>query len=388
MIKKISILLILVLAVGCLASCSKPSPSESNPSNTGNESSSIGNLNTDSLKPESYYTSFKQGITIGKYLETPYGTYYCSFLGYLYYSEKGNTKYIKLCNKPDCNHNSNDCNSYIGTAPIGYYDGKIYYEVWNNINCMDMDGSNHKRVKTLYEGYDNNFGFFHNGYYYYVITKGGCLGAIGNDDNNLYRVKVDDDSKPEIVLTNDVILKICLFMIDEDNIYIIANIPDNSKFVSLYSYSTVSKSWSELSDAFGGPGAYYINDDTGYCYINNKGFYEIDIDTKQMKQMKALEFENEGICSALYYPDYIYLIHNLSDDSRLNRTQSQILYIYDWDYNLIDSVEFDKAYGTGGFVGDVDGYIIFTSNFDVKPEYYIDKSEIGTGNLMFHKIED
>ena len=67
---------------------------------------------------------------------------------------------------------------------------------------------------------------------------------------------------------------------------------------------------------------------------------------------------------------------------------NQILYIYDWDYNLIDSVEFDKAYGTGGFVGDVDGYIIFTSNFDVKPEYYINKSEIGTGNLMFHKIED
>ena len=391
MIKKISILLIIVLIAGCiasclmLASCNKSSPLESNPSNTKNESSSIGNLNTDSLKPESYYTSFKQGITIGKYLETPYGAYYCSLLGYLYYSEKGNTEYITLCNKPDCTHSSKDCNAYIGTAPIGYYDGKIYYEVWNNINCMDMDGSNHKTVKTLYEGYDNNFGFFHNGYYYYVITKGGCLGGIGNDDNNFYRVKVDDDSKPEIVLTNDAILKISLFTIDEDNIYIIAHIPENSKFVSLYSYSTISKSWSELSDAFGGPSAYYINDDTGYCYINNKGFYEIDIDTKQMKQMKTLEFENEGICSALYYPDYIYLIHYTNEPFNF---LNQILYIYDWDYNLIDSVEFDKVYGTGGFVGDVDGYIIFTSNFDVKPEYYIDKSEIGTGNLMFHKIED
>jgi hypothetical protein len=385
MIKKISILLIILLIAGCLASCNKSSPSESNPINTGNESSSIGKLNTDSLKPESYYTSFKQGITIGKYLETPYGTYYCSFDGYLYYSEKGNTKYIRLCNKPDCNHNSKDCNSYIGTTPIGYYDSKIYYKVWNNIYCMDMDGSNHKTVKTLYEGYDNNFGIFHDGYYYYIITKGGCLGAIGNDDNNFYRVKVDDDSKPEIVLTNDAILKISLFMIDEDNIYIIAKIPDNSKFVSLYSYSTISKSWSELSDAFGGPSAYYIIDDTGYCYINNKGFYEIDIDTKQMKQMKALEFENEGICSALYCSDYIYLIHYTSDPCDF---LNQILYIYDWDYNLIDSVEFDKVYGVGGFVGDVDGYIIFTSNFHEKPDYYIDKSEIGTGSLMFHKIED
>jgi len=387
MIKKISILLIIALIAVCLASCNKPLPLESNPINTGNESSFIGYLNTDNLKPESYYTSFKQGITIGKYLETPYGAYYCSFDGYLYYSEKGNTKYIRLCNKPDCNHNSMDCNAYISRSAIGigYYDNKIYYAVWNNIYCMDMDGSNHKRVKTLYEVYDSNFGFFHNGYFYYVITKGGCLGAIGNDDNNLYRAKVDDDSKPEIVLTNDAILKISLFMIDDDNIYIIANIPDNSKFVSLYSYSTISKSWSELSDAFGGPSAYYIIDDTGYCYINNKGFYEIDIDTKEMKQMKALEFENEGICSALYYLDYIYLIHYTNEPFNF---LNQILYIYDWDYNLIDSVEFDKVYGTGGFVGDVDGYIIFTSNFDVKPEYYIDKSEIGTGNLMFHKIED
>ena len=375
-----------MLIAGYLSSCNKPLSSENSLFNTETKSPTIGEINTDGLKPDSYYTSFKQGVTIGKYLETPYGTYYCSLLNYLYYSEKGNTKYINLCNKPDCTHSSKDCNSYIGNSPvIGYYDGKIYYKVWNNIYCMDMDGSNHKAVKTLYEGYDSNFGLFHNGYYYYVITKSGGLGAIGNDDNNLYRVKVDDNSKSEIVLTNDAILKMCLFMIDEDKIYIIANIPDNSKFVSLYSYSINSKSWSELTDSFGGPGAFYINDDTGYCYINNKGFYEIDIDTKQMKQMKALEFENEGICSALYYPDYIYLIHYTNEPFDF---LNQVLYIYDWDYNLIDSVEFDKVYGTGGFVGDVEGYIIFASNFNEKPDYYIDKSEIGSGNLMFHKIED
>jgi hypothetical protein len=70
---------------------------------------------------------------------------------------------------------------------------------------------------------------------------------------------------------------------------------------------------------------------------------------------------------------------------------NQILYIYDWDYNLIDSVKFDKINNrttAGGFMSDVDNYIIFASNFNEKPDYYIDKSEIGTGNLMFHMIED
>ncbi len=391
MIRKISILLTVVLIAGCIASClmlvscNKPLSSENGLFNAETGSPAIGKIDTDGTKPDSYYTSSKQGVTIGKYLETPYGTYYCSFEGYLYYSEKGNTKYIRLCNKPDCAHNSEDCNSYIHSSPIGYYDDKIYYKIWNSIYCLDMDGNNHMMVKRLYEGYDSNFGYFHNGYYYYIITKSGIPGAIGNDDNNFYRVKVDDDSKPEIVLTNDAILHLSFFTIAEDNIYIIESILNNYLFKTLYSYSTVSKSWSKLTDAWGGPGTYYINDDTGYCYINNKGFYEIDIDTKQMKQMKALKFENEGICSALYYPDYIYLIHYTNEPFDF---LNQILYIYDWDYNLIDSVEFDKAYGTGGFVGDVDGYIIFTSNFDVKPEYYINKSEIGTGNLMFHKIED
>ena len=67
------------------------------------------------------------------------------------------------------------------------------------------------------------------------------------------------------------------------------------------------------------------------------------------------------------------------------------LYIYGWDFSLIDSVCFNKANNRSiadGFVDNTDGYITFSSNFNEKPDYYIDKSEIGTGNLKFHKIED
>jgi hypothetical protein len=376
MSKKICILIILILIAGCLASCNKKSIKEP--------------FESSDIKPESYYTSYKQGLTTGKFLETPYGTYISSGDGYLYYSEKGNTKYIKLCNKPDCTHSSEDCNAYIKRSIIGYYDDKIYYVVWNNLNCMDMDGSNHKRVKTLYEGYDNNFGYFHNGYYYYVITKAGTIYLLGNDDNNLYRVKVDDDSKPEIILTNDAILKLDMFTIVGDNIYINEHHlnASNDMTISLYSYSLISKTWSKLTDNWKGAGSSYIDDNMGYCYLKNIGLYEYDLSTNEMNLVKPLEFENGGRCSVFFRPDYIYLIHyNSESPDYLN----QILYIYDREYNLIDSVKFDKVYeqsSIGGFVLDVDNYIIFTSNFNEKPDYYIDKSEIGTGNLMFHKIED
>ena len=390
MLKKICIFIILVLIAGYLASCNKsPSSSlESYPSNNGTESSSIGKLNTDSLKPESYYTSYKQGVTTGKFLETPYGTYFSSADGYLYYSEKGNTKYIKLCNKPDCSHSSFDCNAYLNGSTIGYYDDNIYYEESNNINRMDMDGSNHRIVKTLYEGNINNFGYFHNGYYYYIITKGGTMGALGNDDNNLYRVKVDDDSKPEIILTNDAILQLRMFTIAGDNIYVIECNVDDTKFTSLYSYSIISKKWLKLTDNWTGAGASYIDENMGYCYLKNIGLYEYVLSTNEMNLVKPLEFENGGTCSVFYRPDYIYLIHYNNSSSRY---MNQILYIYDRDYNLIDSVKFDKINNrttAGGFMSDAGNYIIFASNFKGKPDYYIDKSEIGSGNLMFHKIED
>jgi len=64
MLKKICTVIVLFLIAGCLASCNKKTiqePAESSDS-----------------KPESYYTSYKQGVTTGKFLETPYGTYFSS----------------------------------------------------------------------------------------------------------------------------------------------------------------------------------------------------------------------------------------------------------------------------------------------------------------------
>ena len=57
MIKKLSILLTLVLIAGCLTSCNKPSPLESNPHNAGNAFPSFAKLDPESLIPDEYYTS-------------------------------------------------------------------------------------------------------------------------------------------------------------------------------------------------------------------------------------------------------------------------------------------------------------------------------------------
>jgi len=363
MLKKIYTLIILVLIAGCLASCSKSSPLDSYPHNAGNEFPSFVKLDPENLKPEEYYSSFRQGeSTISQYLVTPYGMYNIDFERYIYYSEKGNTKYVKLCNKPDCNHSTIDCNAYVGGYSIGYYKDKIYYKTYNSLNCMDMDGSNHKRVKTLYEGYDNN----------------------------LYRVKIDDNSEPEIVMTDDIILSLSMFLVVEDNIYLSTFNTVNISGSYLYSFSIETKTLSKTTDYWSDVGAAYHNKDYGYCYRPNEGIYEYTVATNDITLVKEIKFDNHGYCGARFYSDYIYLIHNRNEDYRAIREQELILHIYDWDYNLIDSIEFNLVENNkvGGFLTDVGDYIIFTSDFSKKPDYYIDKSEIGTGNLIFHKIED
>ena len=397
MIKKLSILLTLVLVAGCIASClmlvscSKPSPLESNPHNAGNEFSSYVKIDPENLKPEEYYTSLRQAeSSVARYLETPYGIYTLDSDRYIYYSEKGNTKYVKLCNRPDCNHSTANCNAYTSAYKIGYYKNKIYYVSNNSLSCMDMDGTNHMGLKTLYEFPDPNLGYFHNGYFYYIITKGGTPGSPGNVDNNLYRVKIDDNSKPEIVLTDDIILNAQMFFVADESIYLTINNFVTSPGCYLYSFSIETKTMSKITDYWSGYGATYFNEDYGYCYRANEGIYKYSVATNEIALEKEIKFDNHGICGARFYSDYIYLIHELSDDPRVNPMQDQILYIYDWDFNLIDSIKFDHVVPNriGGFVTDVGDYIIYSSCWSKKPDYYIDKSEIGTGNLMFHKIED
>ena len=48
---------------------------------------------------------------------------------YLFYSDHDSNQMIKLCGRPDCEHNTTDCNAALlhGLNGICYYDGYLYY---------------------------------------------------------------------------------------------------------------------------------------------------------------------------------------------------------------------------------------------------------------------
>ncbi|MFA7673292.1 MAG: hypothetical protein WCY62_05515, partial [Clostridia bacterium] len=154
------ILMIMVIFSACLSACYSPlvmseEPLASDPDN----SDGFIILQPDLLEPDQYYTTMRQkGILRGSYMETPYGIYYNQSDNFLYYSQYGTTKYLKLCTKTDCSHEYDNCDAFIGeNKPIAYYKDHIYYvssDIYSMkfyLYKMDMDGKNREKVKQIYE---------------------------------------------------------------------------------------------------------------------------------------------------------------------------------------------------------------------------------------------
>jgi hypothetical protein len=67
-----------------------------------------------------------------------------------------------------------------------------------------------------------------------------------------------------------------------------------------------------------------------------------------------------------------------------------MLYIYDLSYNFVDKTVIDipivNKRLASLFAVNSDYLLFITGNPPLVPEYYIDKSQIGTGNMEFVKI--
>ena len=153
------------------------------------------NNNADNPTTSGYEDYIIYGANIDSYIETSTGSYYLD-KKYIYYTDKGSVKYVKLCGKPDCKHNSEDCNAYIGETTIGLYKDHIYWwgrddrEQGLSLYRMDLDGSNHEKVKNIFSSMSFSYsGKFHRGYLYYTIGKSNQ--DIDDCGKILYKIPLD-----------------------------------------------------------------------------------------------------------------------------------------------------------------------------------------------------
>ena len=65
---------------------------------------------------------------------------------------------------------------------------------------------------------------------------------------------------------------------------------------------------------------------------------------------------------------------------------NQVLYFYDWDFQPLGQVEIDNLGLTGGHVlcGETEERLLLSCLQLGVPEYYIEKSDLGTGNIEIH----
>lgn len=116
-------------------------------------------------------------------LETEDAVYYL-FQDHVYYSDKTYKEFLPLCGKPNCDHRNEDCDAYLCTkSGIWIYDGYLYYvdavpesddhevfvtepALWR----MRLDGTRHEKLLQLPV---RDFGFtpFRNSWSYLFTTK-------------------------------------------------------------------------------------------------------------------------------------------------------------------------------------------------------------------------
>lgn len=376
-------------------------------------SNGLNILRRDRSKPDEYYSSMNQGGQLAtSYLGTPYGKYQI-IGGFIYYSQYGNTEFTKLCIKTDCDHMYSKCDAFVvDNTRIGYYKGKIYFTEFANdltlkLLYMDMDGRNREVLKPITTDIpmatSMNDGCFHDGYYYFLVTEGGGIGNIGNKDDNLYRIKLDSKSEYEKVFNDDVISEISMFTIVEDNVFFYLNktgINPNDYYnlktdyidFDLYMLSLKDNEFQHMTDKWVDYTNCYYDSDKGYCYKHNDGFYTLDLATKEITKTADFKVEIGWRSTTHYYTDNIYVItyENIKGDQGYDQpAKSQTLYIFDRQYKLLDTFTTEvKQAPVGCMMEDTGDYIVISTDYRKPADYYIDKSEIGTGNLMFHKIED
>jgi hypothetical protein len=100
---------------------------------------------------------FRAGLNVVDHEVTTSGVYF-TYKDYILYSDDRSDTIIKLCGRPDCTHQTQDCNAYLKDgSQIAYCNGYLYAVTGNQSEeaCklvrMDLDGANRIEILDLLE---------------------------------------------------------------------------------------------------------------------------------------------------------------------------------------------------------------------------------------------
>lgn len=383
--KMIAMLLCILLLTGCtLEGADSTIPSE--PEFIGN--SPVPNIRTG---------IYSQGSNGSSLEVTDTGIYLMCQMGYgrsyLLYADHGSDTFVKLCGRPDCEHTNAQCNAYFENASGLYYDGSHLFvgEQMGSIvkvYQLDLDGNNRTVVMdnaAVRDGFRNSSGLkIRNGICTFSLGKMGS----GNVEETAFYYKLDGSMEhPEQAPDG------FSFSYDDGrNILMVGPGKNTDLFQSgryLWDPDTNTTQW--IVDQ---PERYY-----GYVSINGIYYMDGGILCRRPAETDATEvlFDTglEGEYELEAYPDFFIVRDTVlwwKEGREEAYLEGQTLRFYNWDYEYLGECEIDyEVDGSNMYeriiVRETKERIYLAALERGVPQYYINKSDFGSGNIRIHPLE-
>ena len=307
---------------------------------------------------------------------------------------------IKLCVRPDCTHDTTDCNAFVdGALELQFWDGYLYviaapamgetnaagdWDVrWDcKLIRMDPDGTNRVELFDFTQFCRDQGGDFAQCYLWreYCYIQGlryteAENGEVTTEGTFFYRYKLDGSMDEPQVYSGPVPLYDCGDM----QIYL----ETTEEGMSYWNLDPYTGENTYLMDYPGVPT--YCTAEAGY-YFKNGSLHRLTYATKTDEVV--LETDLKGEYSLLCFPDCFILA-----DGALYSTEPDMnLYIYNWAFEHVATVQIDfpcQPISVSDLVAlETAQRIVFVDNLGPElPVYYIDKAELGTGKVQFHSLK-
>lgn len=352
----------------------------------------------------------RAGLQDSNYSVSPSGTYFLYFHSWIYdqtppspwilYVDHGSDKVVKLCGRPDCSHDTEDCNAHVpGANRIWYYEGYLYvmadetilledgqtFEHRYNLWRLNPDGSNHEIIMNLNEFAASVGGitaspedYIRDRLVINVYGKKEDSATLESEWIGTYLMKYDTGEGPVEVHPKGL------------NCYMCGNVflhyqptsEKGGKYGSYWNWDLETDTMEFLTDHPGEPGwfgeeeAYYVMDGDLHHMVYETGADQVVIDTD-------LSGDYYGLC----LPECIVILEN-----SVQNVQDKNLYFYNWNFQPVGTVEIpysdDAFLFSDALLAETAERIILTDGGKHrKPCFYINKSELGTGNVKVHTFD-
>ena len=311
---------------------------------------------------------------------------------FLFFLPHDSNQVIKLCGRPDCKHDSVECNAcfFDAASGINYYDGYLYIAIKTldekhmfELYRINLDGSN--RVKI------GNFGDWseYSGSRYLQIIDGVVTCMLS---------KIDEETGEKIYdrfyyaldgsMEKPVISKNLYAHINQELMDVLMGETDEGYVQHIYSADFRKDEWTFVFDASQYPNGYW-GKEAGYVLLDGA---ITKVHYSDGREEVLFQTGLEGEYHTRFFPDCIVLTQTV--DAAGNVPKIPLVYFYSWEGEFLGEVAVDVDYDypsptvlMGGGESKDRIYIMSSMRAHSLPQYYIDKSEFGTGEITLHKLE-